>query len=67
LPKPARKKEGVYSETQAVIKKHASRKGMLGSERAANAEFVSLKTSASKLGQKKSKLLKINTKQQNLF
>jgi deoxyribodipyrimidine photo-lyase len=29
----ARKKEGVYDQTQAIIKKHASRKGVIGSAR----------------------------------
>jgi deoxyribodipyrimidine photo-lyase len=52
----ARKKEGVYTETQAIIQKHASRKGK-----------SSLQHGASKNKEKKSKLLKINTKQQNLF
>lgn len=32
----ARKKDGVHAETQAVIKKHASRKGMLGAARDKN-------------------------------
>ena len=58
----ARKKDGVYAETQAVIKKHASRKGMLGSNRDASGQ-----ANTSKSGQKKSKLLKINIKQQSLF
>ena len=58
----ARQKDGVYDETQAVIKKHASRKGMRGSERDKNGQIIS-----SKRLQKKSKLLNVNTKQQELF
>ena len=58
----ARCKQGVYDETLAVIKKHASRKGMQGSERDNNGQIIS-----SKRLQKKSKLLKVNIKQQELF
>ena len=58
----ARRKQGTQDETQAVIKKHASRKGMLGSQRDKNGEFIS-----SKRLQKESRLLNVNTKQQELF
>ena len=55
----ARKKEGVYAETQAVIKKHASRKGMLGGTRDKNG--VEIKRD------KVHKTKKVNTSQQELF
>lgn len=58
----ARKKEGGYSETQAVIKKHGSRKGVLGSGRDKN--WLEL---AQKKSEKKSKLMKIKSSQQELF
>jgi deoxyribodipyrimidine photo-lyase len=56
----ARKKEGAYAETQAVIKKHASRKGMLGGTRDKNG-FELKKDSAKK------QVKKTNTSQQELF
>ena len=58
----ARKKEGSYSETQAVIKKHGSRKGMLGSGRDNNGLEL-----AQKKSEKKSKLIKTKSSQQELF
>ncbi len=58
----ARKKEGAYLETQAVIKKHASRKGMQGSKRDTSGKIIS-----SKRLQKKSKLMNVNNKQRELF
>ena len=58
----ARQQKGAYDETQAVIKKHASRKGMQGSERDKNGQIIS-----SNRLQKKSKLLNTNIKQQELF
>ena len=58
----ARRKLGTQAETQAVIKKHASRKGMLGSQRDKNGEIIF----SNKL-QKESKLLNVNSKQQELF
>ena len=58
----ARKKEGAYSETQAVIKKHASRKGMLGSTRDKNG--VEMNTKKRVL---KNKSQKQNAAQQELF
>lgn len=58
----ARQQKGAYDETLAVIKKHASRKGMLGSQRDKSGQIIS-----SKRLQKKSKLLNANTKQQELF
>lgn len=58
----ARKKEGSYSETQAVIKKHASRKGMLGSSRDKNGQELMRKKP-----QKKSTLQSAMSSQQELF
>lgn len=58
----ARKKEGGYAETQAVIKKHGSRKGMLGSGRDKNGLEL-----AQKKSEKKSKLIKTKSSQQELF
>ena len=58
----ARKKEGAYAETQVVIQKHASRKGMQGSERDASGKIIS-----SKRLQKESKLMNVNNKQRELF
>ena len=58
----ARQKEGVYDETQAVIKKHASRKGMAGSGRDKNGQQLVQKKS-----QKKSTLITIKSNQQELF
>ena len=54
----ARKKDGVYAETQAVIKKHASRKGMLGAARDKNG--FETKTN-------KNKVKKLSSTQQELF
>jgi deoxyribodipyrimidine photo-lyase len=54
----ARKKEGVYNETQAIIKKHASRKGMLGGSRDKNG----FETNTNK-----NKVKKLNSNQQELF
>ena len=54
----ARKKDGVYDETQAVIKKHASRKGMLSASRD--------KKGFEMIGNK-SKVKKLNSNQQELF
>ena len=54
----ARKKDGVYAETQAVIKKHASRKGMLGAARDKNG--FETKTN-------KNKVKKLSSIQQELF
>ena len=59
----ARKKEGVYSETQAVIKKHASRKGMMVSERDVNGEIVSRIKSGSSSGTGKSSTSQSSTSQ----
>ena len=58
----ARQQKGADDETQAVIKKHASRKGLQVRGRNKNAQIIS-----SKRLQKKSKLLNVNTKQQELF
>jgi deoxyribodipyrimidine photo-lyase len=58
----ARKKDGVYDETLAVIKKHASRKGMAGSGRNKNGQQLVQKKS-----QKKSTLMSIKSIQQELF
>ena len=58
----ARRQEGVYDETQAVIKKHASRKGMLGSARDINGQEL-----VRKKRQKKSTLIKLQHSQQELF
>ena len=58
----ARRKQGTQDETQAVIKKHASRKGMQGSKRDKNSQIIS-----SNRLQKESRLLNVNTKQQKLF
>ena len=63
----ARKKEGVYTETQAIIKKHASRKGKSGLHGGSDSQKMAERADASKIKEKKSKLMKINTKQQNLF
>lgn len=54
----ARKKDGVYDETQAVIKKHASRKGMLGASR---------NTKGFEMNANKNKVKKLNSNQQELF
>jgi deoxyribodipyrimidine photo-lyase len=58
----ARKKDGVYDETLAVIKKHASRKGMAGSGRNKHGQQLVQKKS-----QKKSTLMSIKSTQQELF
>ncbi len=58
----ARRKDGVYDETLAVIKKHASRKGMAGSGRNKNGQQLVQKKS-----QKKSTLTPIKSTQQELF
>ena len=58
----ARKQAGAADETQAVIKKHASRKGMLGSERDAKGQELVAKKS-----KKKSTLIKLKNSQQELF
>ena len=54
----ARKKEGVYDQTQSIIKKHASRKSMLGASR----NQKSAEVNANKKNLKKS-----NANQQELF
>jgi deoxyribodipyrimidine photo-lyase len=54
----ARKKNGVYDETLAVIKKHASRKGMLGTFRDKN---------GFEMNTNKNKVKKLNSNQQELF
>ena len=58
--KVARQKEGVIAETRAVIKKHASRKGMAGSERDQNGAIVTKKS-------KKTSLANKTARQQELF
>lgn len=58
----ARQQAGALNETQAIIKKHASRKGMLGSERDANGQEL-----VAKKRQKKSTLIKLKNLQQELF
>lgn len=58
----ARKQAGTFDETQAIIKKHASRKGMLGSARDANGQEL-----VAKKRQKKSTLIKLKNLQQELF
>lgn len=58
----ARKQTGAFDETQAVIKKHASRKGMLGSVRDAKGQEL-----VTKNRQKKSTLIKLKNSQQELF
>ena len=58
----ARKKEGVRDETQAIIKKHASRKGMLGSQRDKNGQQL-----VKNKRQKKSTLTNNKLLQQELF
>ena len=62
----ARQQKGAYDETLVVIKKHASRKGMQGSSQSSGRD-INGKIISSKRLQKKSKLLNINTKQQELF
>lgn len=58
----ARKQLGAYDETKAIIKKHASRKGLRGTQRDKNGQEL-----ASKTTQKKSKLNLTNLKQRELF
>ena len=58
----ARKQAGTFDETQAIIKKHASRKGMLGSARDANGQEL-----VAKKRKKKSTLTKLKNLQQELF
>ena len=58
----ARKKEGTLSETQAVIKKHASRKGMLGGTRDKNGFEINTKKRVLK-----SKTSNLKASQQELF
>ncbi|MBC7755778.1 MAG: deoxyribodipyrimidine photo-lyase [Bdellovibrio sp.] len=58
----ARNKEGTFSEKQAVIKKHASRKGMLGSTRDKNGVEINNKKRVLK-----SKASKQNAAQQELL
>lgn len=58
----ARQQAGTLDETQAIIKKHASRKGMLGSSRDANGQEL-----VAKKRQNKSTLIKLKHSQQELF
>ena len=58
----ARKQLGAHDETQAIIKKHASRKGLRGGKRDVNGQEL-----ASKSTQKKSKINYIKLKQRELF
>ena len=58
----ARKQVVTFDETQAIIKKHASRKGMLGSARDAEGQEL-----VAKKRQKKSTLTKLKNLQQELF
>ena len=58
----ARQTKGAYDETQAVIKKHASRKGLLGGQRDKNGQQLVRKKSP-----KKSTLTHIKSSQQELF
>ena len=58
----ARQQNGAYAETQAVIKKHASRKGMLGSQNDKNGQQL-----VRKKPQKKSTLMPVKSSQQELF
>lgn len=58
----ARKQPSAFDETQALIKKHASRKGMLGSARDAKGQEL-----VAKKRQKKSTLIKLKNSQQELF
>ena len=58
----ARKKEGVFAETQAVIKKHASRKDMMGSQRDKNGSELKTKQSTKPKAGKKN-----GSSQQELF
>ena len=62
----ARQQKGAYDETQAVIKKHASRKGMQGASHDSGRDKSGQIISSKRL-QKKSKLLNANIKQQELF
>ena len=58
----ARKQLGAHDETQAIIKKHASRKGLRGGKRDVNGQEL-----ASKSTQKKSKINVLKLKQRELF
>lgn len=58
----ARQQAGAFDETQAIIKKHASRKGMLGSARDENGQELTAKKR-----KKKSTLVKLKHSQQELF
>ncbi len=60
--KQVRQQAGALDETQAIIQKHASRKGMLGSIRDANGQALVVKKR-----QKKSTLMKLKHSQQELF
>ena len=58
----ARKQLGAHDETQAIIKKHASRKGLRGGQRDVNGQEL-----ASKSTQKKSNINYLKSKQRELF
>ena len=58
----ARKQLGAHDETQAIIKKHASSKGLRGGKRDVNGPEL-----ASKSTQKKSKINVLKLKQRELF
>lgn len=58
----ARKQLGARDEAQAIIKKHASRKGLRGAQRDVNGQEL-----ASKSIQKKSKINYVKLKQRELF
>ena len=58
----ARKKDDIQTETQAIIKKHASRKGMLGGQRDENGQQLTQNNR-----QKKSTLNPNKSNQKELF